>query len=131
VTTGRVYVDADVIIWHLRDHPEAHRLLDQLVEQPDVELWTGAMQRAEIVFYMLPGEEARTLRLLSLFRTHPVTEEIVDVAGAYFRRWRRSHGIGENDAILAATVAVAGGTILTLNTRDYPMTDIAVERAWE
>jgi hypothetical protein len=127
----RAYFDADVVIWLLRDHPAARALFDRLAEQTDVELWMCAMQRAEIVLHMRPGEETLTFDFLSLFRTHPVTEEIVDLAGTYFRQWRHSHGIDENDAILAATVSLTGGRIVTLNVKHYPMPGVAVERAWD
>jgi predicted nucleic acid-binding protein len=127
----RVYLDADIVIWQLRRLQQARQLLDALLEQEDVELWLAAMQRAEVVFHIRDREEARTMELLSLFRTHPVTEEIVDLAATYFRRWNPSHGVDENDAILAATVALTGGKVVTQNTRHFPMTEIVVERGWD
>lgn len=127
----RVYLDADIIIWQLRRLQQARQLLDALLEQDDVELWMGAMQRAEVAFHTRTGEEAWTAELLSLVQTHPVTEEIVDLAANYFRQWNPSHGTGENDAILAATVALTGGKVVTQNTRHFPMPDIAVERGWD
>ena len=35
--------------------------------------------------------------------------------------YRRSHRIGPVDLILAATVIELGGTVATLNVRDFPM----------
>jgi len=46
----RAYLDADVIIWHLRGDKQAGRFIDKLYKNPEFELWVGAMQRAEIVF---------------------------------------------------------------------------------
>ena len=126
----RVYVDSDVLIWHLRGEKKAAALLRRLAGTERVELWTGAMQRAEIVFFMRPDEEALTLSLLSRLQTQPVTQSIVDVAGVLYRRWHRSHGIDVNDALLVASAAATGGKIVTQNIKRYPMPDAVAEKGW-
>ena len=126
----RVYVDSDILIWHLRGEPKAAGLLRNLAGEPGNELWTGALQRAEVVFFMRPDEEPATLSLLSRFRTEAVTQPIVDAAGVLYRRWHPSHGIDVNDAILAATAAATGGRIHTQNLKHYPMPDIVVVKGW-
>ena len=98
------YVDSDVLIWHLRGNRKALRFLKHLRDSEENELWTGAMQRAEIVFFMKPEEETATRLLLSQFRTAPVDQGIVDAAATLYRLWQPSHGLDINDAILAATV---------------------------
>jgi predicted nucleic acid-binding protein len=75
-------------------------------------------------------EEQATLQFLELFETAAVNREIIDLAGRYFREFRSSNGIDINDAILAATCALTGGRIYTLNKKHYPMRDIVVEKAW-
>ena len=126
----RAYVDADVLIWHLRGLETAQGFIASLRANPAYELWVGAMQRAEIVFFMRPGEEATTVGLFSQFKTAPVGQAVIDAAGELYRLWNPSHGIGVNDAILAATVRATGGKLYCLNTRHYPMGDILVEQAW-
>jgi hypothetical protein len=125
----KVFVDSDVLIWHLRGEEKARTLLKALVDE-DVDLWIGAMQRAEIVFFMRPEEEQDTLDLLSLFKTHPVDQAVIDEAGKFYRKWNPSHGIDPNDAILGATVAISGGRIITQNTGHYPMPHLVVQKAW-
>lgn len=127
----RAYLDADVLIWHLRGESKAKRLLLKLRDQQKYELWVGAMQRAEVVFFMRPEEEAATELFLSQLKTAPVTQEIVDVAGRLYRKWHPSHGIDANDALLAATALHTGGRIYTLNIKHYPMPEVNVERAWK
>ena len=122
----RAYIDSDILIWHLRGEPKAALLFRRLSAEHETELWVGALQRAEVVFFMRPSEEASTRAFLSRFKTEPVTQPIVDQGGAFYRRWHPSHGIDVNDATLAATVASTGGKISTLNLRHYPMPDIAV-----
>jgi hypothetical protein len=127
----RAYIDADVLIWHLRGEPKALRFLEQLQEQPELELWTGAMQRAEVVFFMRPEESNLTLSFLSTFKTARVDQVIVDRAGELYRRWSPSHEMDPNDALLAATAMHTGGKVYCLNTKHYPVPDLMVERAWK
>jgi predicted nucleic acid-binding protein len=126
----RAYIDADVLIWHLRGEQKALRFLQRLRADPEYELWVGAMQRVEVVFFMRPGEEAATTAFLSQFKTAPVDQTIVDKAGELYRRWNPSHGIDPNDAILAATLQATGGKIYCLNTKHYPMPDVLIMKAW-
>jgi len=126
----RAYIDTDVLIWHLRGERKALNLLRRLARDDGYELWTGAMQRAEVVFFMRPDEEDTTLLFLSQFRTAPVDQAIVDQAGALYRRWHPSHGLDINDAILAATTMQTGGQIFCLNRKHYPMPEVLVKKAW-
>jgi predicted nucleic acid-binding protein len=126
----RAYIDSDIIIWHLRGNRKALQFLQDLHGDKAFELWTGAMQRAEVVFFMRPEEEERTLLLLAQFKTAAVDQAIVDQAAAFYRQWHPSHGVDINDAILAATAAQRGGQIYCLNRKHYPMPDLLVKKAW-
>ncbi len=126
----RLFIDIDVLIAHLRGDRKALSFFRKVSAREGVQLWLGAVQRAEIVFFMRKHEEPKTLALLSRFRTEPLTQQAVDLGGAYYRRWHPSHGTDVNDALLAATVTLAGGHLYTLNTKHYPMDDLVVRRAW-
>lgn len=126
----KAFIDSDVLIWHLRGKRKALSLLKKLRDKEKFELWTGAMQRAEVVFFMRPVEEEATLLFLSQFQTAPVDQLIIDQAGKLYRRWNPRNGIDINDAILAATAMHVGGQIYTLNTKHYPMPEVVVQRAW-
>lgn len=126
----RIYIDADILIWHLRGKKEALLFFKQVRVERDNELWIGAMQRAEVVFFMKPTEEEGTLFFLSQFKTAPVDQEIVDKAASLYRQWHPSHGVDINDMILAATVMKTGGKIYCLNKKHYPFGDISIERPW-
>jgi len=123
-------MDSDVLIWHLRGQPKALAFLRKIRDSEVYELWTGALQRAEVVFFMRPGEETTTELFMSQFETAPIDQEVVDAAGALYRVWNPSHRIDVNDAVLAATAMRAGGKIYTLNRKHYPMPDVLVEQAW-
>lgn len=126
----KAFIDADILIWHLRGERKAVNFLRKLVNDPAIELWTGAMQRAEVLFFMRPVEEELTLLLLSQLKTASVDQTVIDEAGRLFRQWNPSHGLDPNDAILAATVLQGGGVLYTQNKKHYPMPDVAVQKAW-
>ena len=76
------------------------------------DLYTGAMQRAEVVFFMRLEEQVETELFLSQIKTESVDQGVVDVAGVLYRKWHPGNGIDVNDAILAATVMQTGGVYL-------------------
>jgi hypothetical protein len=125
----RTFVDSDILIWHLRGDPNARGFFEARIEEGS-ELWIGALQRAEVTFFMREREVPHTLHFLSHFKTAPVTQDVVDDGATLYRHWNRSHGVDVNDAILAATVMARGGRIFTLNLKHYPMPDLPVYRGW-
>ena len=126
----RAYIDSDILVWHLRGEPQALKFLKILRDAGEYELWIGALQRAEILFFMRPEETEKTELLLSQFNTAVVDQKIIDTAGTFFRKWYPNHGIDTNDAILAATALETGGHIFTLNQKHYPMPEVIVKPAW-
>ena len=127
----KAFIDSDILIWHLRGEPRALNLLRKLHNEESVELWIGAMQRAEVVFFMRPAEEEATLLFLSQFETAPVDQRIIDKAGELYRKWNPSSGTDINDAILAATAIQVGGQLYSLNTEHYPMPELIVQYPWK
>ena len=127
----KAYIDSDVLTWHLRGERKALNLLKRLRDSMQFDLWIGAMQRAEVVFFMRPDEESDTLLFLAQFKTAAVDQQIIDKAGEFYRKWNPQYGTDVNDAILAATVLQTGGKIYTLNSKHYPMPEITVQRAWK
>ena len=127
----RAYIDADVLIWHLRGESKALKFLNKFKNDEMYELWIGLMQRAEIIFFMRPNEEKQTLLFLSQFKTSILDQEIIDSAAFLYRQWNPSHGVDINDVILAATAIKTGGKIFCLNKKRYPMPEVLVEKAWQ
>lgn len=126
----RVYIDSDILIWHLRGESKALNFLKKIRNVREYELWTGAMQRAEIVFFMKPKEIEATELFLSQFKTALVDQNIVDKAADLYRQWHPGHGVDINDTLLAATAIHTGGVIYCLNTKHYPMPEVHAKRAW-
>lgn len=126
----RAYIDSDILIWHLRGKKKALHFFQTISQRGEFELWVGAMQRAEIIFFMRKEEEPKTKTFLSHFKTASIDQTIVDKAGSLYRTWNPSHGIDINDAFLAATVIQTGGVIYTLNQKHFPIPDITVKKPW-
>ena len=127
----KAYLDSDILIWHLRGERKAFNLLKRLRNNEQYDLWIGAMQRAEVVFFMRPAEESTTLLFLAQFQTASVDQQIIDKAGEIYRKWNPRNGTDVNDAILAATVLQTGGIIYTLNSKHYPMPEVTIQRGWK
>jgi len=124
----RAYIDSDILIWHLLGDPKALVFLKDLQEKKEYELWVGAIQRAEIIFFMQKDEEKDTLLFLSQFKTAPIDQPIVDAGGILYRNWNPTHGTDVNDALLAATAMLTGGKIYGLNKKHYSMPEIIYEK---
>ena len=125
----RAYVDSDILIWHLRGQPKAAALLRRLSAERGTDLWVGALQRAEVMFFCAGGGAGHRA-FLSRFKTEAVTQMVVDAASELYREWHPSHGIDVNDAMLAATVVATGGKIYTQNLKHFPMPDVIVRKGW-
>ncbi len=126
----RAYIDSDILIWHLRGEKKALKFLQELKTSREYELWTGAMQRAEVVFFMRPEETEITQLFLTEFKTAPIDQLIVDYAADIYRQWNPGHGIDINDAFLAATVMHTGGIIFSQNIKHFPMPDVILKKGW-
>jgi predicted nucleic acid-binding protein len=127
----KAFIDSDILIWHLRGEKKARNFLRKLRDKEKYELWTGATQRAEILFFMRENEKNETLQFLSLFKTAIVDQALVNEAGILFRKWNPSHGIDANDALLAASTMKSGGILFSLNKKHYPMPDLLTKQAWK
>ena len=126
----RAYVDSEIMIRHLRGKRKALKFLRQLSDNTAYELWTGALNRTEILASMHVGEEENTLLFLSHFKTALVDQEIADLSAELYREWSPTYGLDMNAAFLAATAIRTGGRIFSLNKMMYPMPEVAVEKAW-
>jgi len=126
----KAYIGSDIMIWHLRGDYKTLNFLRRLRDSGEYELWTGALQRAEVLFFMRRNEEETTLLFLSQFKTAPIDQSIVDAAFLLYRQWHPTHGTDVNDAFLAATAMQRRGRIFCLNRKHYPMPEVLVKKAW-
>jgi predicted nucleic acid-binding protein len=112
-----VVIDSDVLIDVLRGIPAASAFLKGL-DRPPV---CSEVSRVEVLRGMRSGERRATERLLSLIGWASVDETVSVRAGAFGRRFRRSHALAVPDLLVAATADRLGLPLATRNVRDYPM----------
>lgn len=120
-------VDTTILIDHLRGRPEAREWL--LNHQTDG-LTISVIARAEVLGGLRPGEEEATWALLDRLPTLDVSTEVADIAARYRRQFRKSHGMLLPDALIAGIARTHDKTLVTLNSRDFPMDDIRVTRPY-
>lgn len=111
-------VDSDVLIDFLRGQPEARGFVLSLPR--DVAI--SAITVAELHVAVREGKERVTLQgMLDSFRILPLDTEIARCGGLWRRDFGRSHGVGLNDALIAATAETHQLPLATLNLKRYPM----------
>jgi predicted nucleic acid-binding protein len=114
----RLLLDTDVLIDYLRGVPEAVSYLESL-ENP---LLVSAIVVAELYAGVHPGKETQRLQqFLTAFKIIPVDPEIARQGGLYRGTFGPSHNTGLADALVAATAEITQATLVTLNTKHFPM----------
>ncbi len=113
--------DTSVLICHLRgEHPGCTRYVDQVAGGK-----LGGVIAAISAGELYAGEsldargEAMLEALMSAFAVIPADQAVCIEAGRLVRQFRRSHGMGMIDAIIAATALSVDCPLLTLNARHF------------
>jgi len=110
--------DTTILVDYLRGRSEAISLFESQERRPGIsvistlELYAGVRNRRE---------EHRTEQLLTQAMLLPITQEIAKRAGILLRVYEASHGIGNADAIIAATAEHHELRLATLNVKHFPM----------
>lgn len=113
-----VLVDTDVLIDFLRGLPEARDFVRDLPCDAAI----SAITVAELHVGVRDGGERAALQgMLQTFRILPLDAEIAGRGGLLRRDFGRSHGVGLNDGLIAATAEVHGLKLASLNLKHYPM----------
>ncbi len=111
-------VDTDIWIDYLRGYPQAVSFVQRLPDR----VWISAISVAELHVGVREGHERAALeQLLSTLEIIPIGADTAAKGGLLRRDWGRSHGVGLNDALIAATVLGQELRLFTLNVKHYPM----------
>ena len=112
-------IDTDVLIDYLRDQPQAVTWLEARAE---LNLAVSAVTLAELYVGVREGDERQRLdAFAAAFDVLQIDRPAAVQAGLWRRQYGRSHGTGLADAMIAASVQAAGGTLVTFNQRHFPM----------
>jgi predicted nucleic acid-binding protein len=116
--SNSVLVDTDVLIDYMRERREAADYLESLTNAPAI----SAITVAELYAGVREGRERKFLdEFANAVSVIDVNDEIARLGGLYRRDYFKSHGVGINDAIIAATAELEDRTLVTLNGKHFPM----------
>ena len=112
-------VDSDVLIWYMRGHARAKRVIDDL---------SGFAISAVTYMELLQGiRDNAELRALKQFMVNrrvecvPIDRATTERAMYLMERFTLSHGLRMGDALIAAAVDIRADTLLTANASHYRM----------
>ncbi|PKL95954.1 MAG: VapC toxin family PIN domain ribonuclease [Gammaproteobacteria bacterium HGW-Gammaproteobacteria-8] len=114
---SRYLIDTDVLIDFLRGHSAAVAWLNACQQPPMIAVITVA----ELHAGMREGEEAALDALIESFDMVEIDAAIARRGGDLRRRFGPSHGTGLADALIAACAQSVNASLVTLNTRHFPM----------
>lgn len=119
-----VLVDSDILIEVCRGRDEditscwleliGSRVLVLYSAVTAAELWSGA----------LPSEYGLLRSLFQVLTCVSIDHEVGEQAGNYLRQFRKSHGVGLGDAMIAAAAVQNQAMLWTRNRKHYPMKEI-------
>jgi predicted nucleic acid-binding protein len=110
-------VDTDVLIDFLRGHEQAKHFIANLPE----DVFISAITVAELYVGVRNGKERTTLaELIDTFEVIDLDAELAAEGGLLRRDYGLSHGVGLNDALIAATAINNRLQLVTLDARHYP-----------
>ncbi len=114
----RLLIDSDVLIDYLRGKAEAVSYLEGLTES----LLVSVITVAELYAGVREGAERIKLDgFIRAFEIVPVDREVAIRGGLYRRDYMKSHNVGLADALIAATAEFRQATLVTLNSKHFPM----------
>lgn len=114
-------VDTAILIDHLNGQREARETLARLAQESEG-LYASVLTKIEVLAGMRPAEEEATRSLFTLFRWVSVDVPIADRAGEMSRQYRRRYpAIDLPDYVIAATAEILPATLVTPNTKHFPM----------
>lgn len=118
-------IDSNILIWVLRKNKTFTHFYHSLKHEIVISISTVTI--AEIYKNVLPGEFIDVEDLINDFKIWDVTAPIAKQGGLYWqehsKKFRNIHIL---DCIIAATAKEYDLTVVTLNTRHFPMSDISI-----
>ena len=123
---ARYLLDTDAIIDYLLGIPSSVALIQDVHERGDT-LCVGDVVIAEVYAGLRPRHRDAAEKLLAACTFLPTSPAVARQAGRWRYDWaRRGVTLSTTDTLVAATAHAYGATIVTGNTKDYPMPEITL-----
>ena len=124
----RFLLDTTVLIEASRHREPALSWLHEALRKSD-EVGVCAVSVAEFFAGLRPDERLRWDAFVAELTYWATTREMARQAGIYrYEYARRGRTILTADALIAATAAAVGATLVTENVKDFPMLDLRLLR---
>ena len=118
-------LDTDVLIWVLRGKKEIVEKVSKLKEESALAI--SVISTAEIYKNVYPSELSITEDYLNEHIVFDVDQKIAKIAGLYWQQYiKRLKNLSLTDCLIAATANVNNLTLVSLNTKHFPMKDIKI-----
>ncbi|HUD44822.1 MAG TPA: type II toxin-antitoxin system VapC family toxin [Patescibacteria group bacterium] len=118
-------LDTDVLIWVLRGKRE---IIDKVLSlKEEAPLSISVISIAEIYKNIFPAELVVTEDYLQQHIIFDVEAKVAKIAGLYWQQYtKKLKNLSLTDCLIAATANVNNLTLVSLNTKHFPMKDIDV-----
>ena len=118
-------LDSDIIVWIIRGDKEIINIIENLGDSKSTQVSTITI--AEIYKNVFPAEVTKTDECIYHHGIINVDDKIAKEAGLYWQQYHKKlKTLSLADCLIAATAKNLSFTLITFNTRHYPMTDIKV-----
>lgn len=118
-------LDTDVLIWVLRGRKEVKDKVSKLKEESPNAI--SVISIAEIFRNVFPSELSTTEDFLNQHIIFDVDQKTAKIAGLYCQQYQKHlKHLSLEDCLIAATANVNNLTLVSLNTKHFPMKDIKI-----
>lgn len=123
-------LDTNILIWILREgrgRPFVFKTIQKLLRTSPEETGLSVITVAEIYKNIQTTEVPVTEQTINKHTIFPVTVEIAKISGYYWQEFHlKFKELNLLDCLIAATAKDQKATLITLNDRHFPMTNIRV-----
>ena len=120
-------LDTSIIIDAINNKKNRNEFLLELTERQGHFLACCPINVAEVYAGMRPKEEQKTRAVLQSFQLFPITFPVAELAGLLKRdHSKKGITLSMTDALIAAVAIHNQLTLITDNTKDFPMKELAL-----
>ena len=123
---GKFLLDTTALIDYLRGQKDTVQLVNSLAHQGH-QLGLCCINVAEVYSGLTEQERAGADRLIDTLDFYEVSREVAKRGGQYrYDFARQGITLSTADTLVAATAIGEGATLVTANTRDFPMEEVVL-----